>query len=457
MTMAAPGEGPVVVVGAGTAGCVVARRLAEGGHRVVVLEAGSVTPSSELADLTSPDHLRAHRRADRWWAGLVARRSIDQPPSMYAAGRGLGGSSSVNGLMAEIDPGDPALRLPDGSRSEVDAALGRIRVGIDTARTDEMGPLSRALLVDDHARAVGLARRQGRRSDAGTAYLDPEYRAEAVADGRLVVRGDAVVERIVPLGASGPGSGAEVILTSGERIAAAAVVLCAGALHTPTLLLRSGLGDRVGERLQDHPSATLHLTFRADSEHDAGSIPLVTGAIAERDGLQLLPLERLVPAGPDAAAEGALCVALMEPSAANGRVLLDADDPAGSPIVDLPTPSDEDLERLVGGVRWAVELLGSGPMTALVDRVAIDDRGTPLESLADGAAIRDWLRHGATSAYFHASASCGVGRSVDGDGAVVGAPGVYVADASAFERIPRTGTHLPTMVLAEQLTRRWTA
>ncbi len=86
----------------------------------------------------------------------------------------------------------------------------------------------------------------------------------------------------------------------------------------------------------------------------------------------------------------------------------------------------------------------------------IDASGTSIAALADDESIRRWLSS-AVGDYVHASSSCAMGRVVDADGAVVGYEGIYVCDASVFPSIPDANTHLPTTMLAERLSARWTA
>ena len=141
----------------------------------------------------------------------------------------------------------------------------------------------------------------------------------------------------------------------GDEIEAGEVVVCAGAIHSPAILLRSRVERRgIGRSLRDHPAIPIPLTYRGDGP-DPRSLPIsVVGRRSSGEvaaDLQLLPIDHL---GPDAPGIGMLMVALMQVHSA-GSVRLASDDPVIDPVVEFDMLGDErDERRLRLGVaaRW---------------------------------------------------------------------------------------------------------
>jgi choline dehydrogenase-like flavoprotein len=229
------------------------------------------------------------------------------------------------------------------------------------------------------------------------------------------------------------------------------VVLAAGAIHSPAILLRSGVDTPgVGIGLQDHASAPLTLQLRDGAVGTPGDLAI--GTLLRRDPLQFLPMNHLGAAAPGL---GLLMTALMRPRGRAGTVRLASDDPLVDPLVDFALLDDPvDVAALVVGVRTALELLAAPSFQEIVEQVYIDAFGTTSAALGDDDAIERWVR-AAVGDYVHASSSCAMGTVVDGDGRLVGYDGVYVCDASVFPSIPDVNTHLPTTMLAERLSARW--
>ncbi len=400
-------------------------------------------PTSRADDLDGAlggaDFLAALDVPGRTFRDLRATRTSGSDPTLYRRGRGIGGSSAVNAMVALR--GDPGLYAGWGW-DDTEAAWAAMQLTVEEVSESDLGSVDRALLLAaPDAERARLTRHVGRRVTSAEASLWP-----ALGRTNLEVRADCPVERVVFDGRRAVG----VRLVDGSTYEADNIVLSAGAIHTPTVLLRSNVDTHgVGEGLQDHPSAPLTLAMRADAAAEPGS--LVVGSLLWRDPVQFLPMNHL---GVDAPGYGLLMAALMRPRSRSGTVKL-AEDALAEPVVDfalLEHPAD--VAELCVGVRTALDLLDTTAFREIVDEIYLDEFGTTGAALRDDGVLDRWVRH-AVGDYVHAASSCAMGRVVDERGAVFGYDGLYVCDASVFPSIPDVNTHLPTTMLAERLTARW--
>ena len=473
----------VVVVGAGPAGCVMAARLSEDGtRRVLLLEAGPITTTEAIDGV---DFLAVAGDSARHWPDVIAPRP-DQGARPYRCGRGIGGGSAVNAMLAMAGPPSDydrwaALGATGWGWSDVrdlfDRALGGgLPQRVRTVAPTERSPLHRVVIgsaaaagirVDPDVRqGLTMARTGGTDGRSG-----PGWRRSSAADylpslgqrPKLVVRGDAAVDRLLMDGRRAVG----VALVEGEVIEAGEVVLSAGAVRTPRLLLRSGVAlPGIGRNLKDHPAVALTLAWRpehrdAEEGHLAvtGVVPFSSGEVAA--DLQLLPLQHV---GCDDAGRryGAVLVALMEVRS-YGAVTTSADAGGETIVVDAnPLADDADRRRLRVGVRRTLELLRQPAVRAMVTDVFADESGTPAARLADldDDGLDGWMR-ASLGGYSHAVGTCRMGRADDPDavcdshGRVLGYDGLRVVDASLFPDLPRVGPMLTCVVMAEHIARRW--
>lgn len=404
-----------LVVGAGSAGCVVAGLLAEHAD-VVLVEAGADHRGDDAPDdggprLDDPLLLRPD---------VMVRRRPGRPLEPYAQGRGLGGSGLINGAVAL--PGGPGTLEPRGHRLPLESprSVGPLAAAVSAATPDAVGLLH--------------VRRDGRRVTTADVYLEP------VRD-RTEIRTETPVTRIAIDGRRAIG----VVTADGHEIAADHVVVCVGAIETPALLLRSGVDTSgVGEGLQDRPAVFLTLQRSVPTPADAATIAVAV----ERPGREIVALERMA-AGDRL---GGLMTGITD-VAGIGRVTV-VDGRTQVDLGQLTVP--DDVDRLVAVTREAIELCSHPALRDATDGCFLDDAGTTVDAVRDDDALRTWvLDH--HLGYHHVAGSCRRGVVTDETGWVRGYPGLAVADASLLPGVPRHNLHLSVVVQAERLARDWIA
>lgn len=470
----------MIVVGAGSAGAVVAARLAEAAVPVLLLEAGPDHRAAQTpAELAGPNFLAAC--TDRYcWSGIEGRRTPQQPPRPYLRGRVVGGCSAVNamvgmwGVPADYAAWPPALRWPAtaAARAEIERRLPLWRPPraafspIEAAFTAAALDAGHRWCEDHNAGELGvgpaaLTVREGRRISTNDGYLEPHR-----AGPYLVVRGGAEVASVLLEGRRAVG----VRLTDGTEVTGSRVVLAAGAIGSPVALLRSGVErPGVGAELADHPSAPVTFLLRPPGRLDHADRYLVSSVLRYSSGL----LDRAD--APDAVAdmqvltiaavgttEADLAVAVSQAavmrSFGRGRVSIDG---GGAVQLDFRLLDDErDRLRLRDGLRRVVALGRHPAVRELTEAMVLtgvaEDDVDGL--LGDDDALDAWLTAN-TGDYVHACGTCRIGPAddpgavVDGvDGAVHGYDGLHVIDASVFPAVPRANTHLSAVLVAEVLT-----
>jgi choline dehydrogenase len=500
-----------VIAGAGSAGAALAARLSEDpARKVALLEAGPDYAGVELTPEDLQNSWRMSLRAHDWGytAQAVPGRTIP-----YPRGRVTGGSSAVNatialrGVPADYDEwaslGNdgwswkdvlPYFRRLEDDPENPEELHGRGGpVAISRWRRDELIPTQRAFTdvcrrlgfaeVTDHndPQSTGVGpfpqNRRGRlRLSTAFAYLTP-----ARERSNLTIQPHCLVDRVLFEGDRAVGvavaDGAARRVVRGRRI-----TLAAGAIGSPAILLRSGIGPEaalrklgiaplvdvpgVGAGLTDHPVSRLLLVPRQGSSDL--EMPLAQVVVRytapgsdEFNDMQLVMFSHVDVAGiggEDAVARIGAAVAIGLPAAlerplSRGRVELASVDPAVAPSIDLNFTDDpEDLRRLVEGVRLAWRVAHEPEIAAHVERVALLTE----EAVASDEALRAYVRATVTT-QFH---PCGTVRMGPGDDpmAVVDAGcrvralrNLRVVDASIMPNIPRANINLTSIMIGERV------
>ena len=504
-----------LIVGAGSAGAALAARLSENcDRRVLLLEAG--------ADYRSIETPPVIRRTNPWqvildpkfrelyqWPHLRARPNFRQEIRPLWRGRGIGGSSAINAMLAIRGVPEAfdlwqtegcggwshADVLPYFVKLEDDVNFGNqpyhgrggpipvMREPLDHWGVVDLALRSAALDYgypwhDDHnapdstgVSPYALNTRDGRRVSTNDGYLEP-----ARDRSHLEIRGDALVDRVLFQDLSAIGVRARVD-GRWEDYRAGEVVLAAGAVHSPAILMRSGIGptatlrqcgveplvdlSSVGHNLIEHPiiNVELHLRPQSRAVPEARHVTCCLRYDSRLAGAgtndMIMIAMNLRGYDQDSCKSGLISVSAFQ-AFSRGSVRLRSADPDLDPEVDLNMLSDErDVVRLRDGARRVLELTRHAAVQEIAERISL---GAVEVGAADpDDAELDQLLFNEVGDALHVSGTCRMGATddprsvVDSDGRVLGVDRLRVVDASVIPEDPRANTNLTTIMIAEHI------
>ena len=496
-----PSAADVIVVGSGSAGAVVARRLVDAGAQVVLLEAGDADLNPAIHD---PARLFELWDSEQDWGyRTVPQAACAGRELHWPRGKVLGGSSALNGMI-----------YARGHRSDYDtwAYLGNEGWGYDDVlplfkRSEDFdrgesayhgagGPLHVLSRYEPHPVIAALAdAAQG----AGVPFNDDHNgeHLEGVAFCQLTikdgVRHSTAVAFLAPV-ADAPnftlltGTHAQRLLFEGERCAGVEVVLdgeisriraegevivCGGTVESPKLLLLSGIGAAgelarlgigvvadvpgVGRNLHDHLlSPVIHAASQPVPPPLPGLQPLHSHLFAHsRPGLpgpDIQPLFFHLPLyleGMEGPPDGYTLMAGAIRPASRGTLRLASADPSAPPLIDPASLAcDVDVDALVAAIELCREIGGQAALDGWRDRELYPGPGVQTRK-----ELRDYVR-GTAITYHHQVGTCKMGVDdqavVDPQLRVRGVEGLRVADASVMPFVSSGNTHAPTLMIGER-------